>query len=500
MKILLVYPKNPETFWSFKHIMKFVARKAAFPPLGLLTVGAMLPEKWQKKLIDMNVSALRDEDIDWADMVFISAMIVQKDSASEVVQRCKKVGKTIVVGGPLFSSQDNHWQDVDHYVLNEAEITLPLFLKDLAEGRPKRVYTSQERPDITLTPLPMWSLIDLKKYVTMPVQYSRGCPYNCEFCDIIIMNGRKPRTKTPSQMIAEIQSLYEAGWRGAIFIVDDNFIGNSPKVKKMLPFLIDWQKRMKYPFTFLTEASTDLAQDKELLELMSAANFYKVFIGLETPDLNSLKECGKYQNMNMDLKTAVQTIHQHGMQVMGGFIVGFDNDTSTVFDSQIKFIQQIGVVTAMVGILTALPRTRLWHRLKGENRLLGESSGENTGDSINFIPRMGVDKLQEGYRNLIATIYSPKYYYRRIDTFIKSYKPCVVTKLHLQDIRAFLRSTWRIGIFSRARIHYWKLLIKTFLTRIRCLPIATELAIMGLHFDKVSRATASVSARKKEPL
>lgn len=491
MKILMVYPQNPDTFWSFKHIMKFVARKAAFPPLGLLTVAAMLPENWDKKLVDMNVSDLNDDDIAWADMVFISAMIVQKISAMDVIQRCKAMGKTVVAGGPFFSAQDDLCPNVDHFVLNEAEITLPLFLNDLAAGCPKRVYTSKERPDIKQTPVPMWSLINLKKYVTMPVQYSRGCPYNCEFCDIVIMNGRIPRTKTPAQMITEIQSLYDAGWRGAIFIVDDNFIGNSAKVKTMLPELIAWQKRMKYPFTFLTEASTDLAQDKVLLEMMSAANFYKVFVGLETPDMDSLKECGKYQNMNLDLKTAVQTIHQHGIQVMGGFIVGFDNDTSTVFDQQIKFIQQIGVVTAMVGVLTALPRTRLWLRLKDEGRLLGESSGENTGNTINFIPRMGIDKLQEGYRGLISTIYSPKYYYRRIDTFIKNYKPRVHVKLQFQDIRAFIRSIWRIGLFSKARFHYWKLLMKTMVTRIRCLPIATELAIMGLHFEKVSRVAAS---------
>jgi radical SAM superfamily enzyme YgiQ (UPF0313 family) len=496
MKILLVYPQNPDTFWSFKHIMKFVGRKAAFPPLGLLTVAAMLPEHWQKKLVDMNVSELTDEAIDWADMVFISAMIVQKESALDVIQRSKTRGKTVVAGGPLFSSQDEPCENVDHFVLNEAEATLPVFLEDLKAGRLQRVYTSQDRPDIKQTPIPMWSLINLKKYVTMPVQYSRGCPYDCEFCDIVIMNGRIPRTKTSAQTITEIQSLYDAGWRGAVFIVDDNFIGNSSKVKTMLPELIAWQKRMKYPFTFLTEASTDLAQDEDLLEMMSAANFYKVFVGLETPNIDSLKECGKYQNTKIDLRTAVQTIHQHGIQVMGGFIVGFDNDTTYVFDNQLKFIQQVGVVTAMVGILTALPRTRLWRRLKSEGRLLGESSGGNMEDTTNFIPKMGIEKLQEGYRNLVSTIYTPKFYYRRIDTFIKSYKPRVHAKLRFQDIRAFVRSIWRIGLFSKARFHYWKLLIKTTLTRIRCLPIATELAIMGLHFEKVSRASASAHSNK----
>jgi radical SAM superfamily enzyme YgiQ (UPF0313 family) len=496
MKILMVYPQNPDTFWSFKHIMKFVGRKAAFPPLGLLTVASMLPENWQKKLVDMNVTELSDADIAWADMVFISAMIVQKDSAVDVIERSKALGKTIIAGGPWFSSQETLCDGVDHFVLNEAEVTLPMFLADYAAGKLKKVYTSQERPDIRQTPVPMWSLINLKKYVTMPVQYSRGCPFDCEFCDIVIMNGRIPRTKTPEQIITEIQSLYDAGWKGAIFIVDDNFIGNSRKVKQMLPELIAWQKRMKYPFTFLTEASTDLAEDIELLEMMRDANFYKVFVGLETPDVESLKECGKYQNTTIDLKTAVQIIHQHGMQVMGGFIVGFDNDTPSVFETQIRFIQQIGVVTAMVGVLTALPQTRLWRRLKEEDRLLSDSSGENTGSNLNFIPRMGVEKLQEGYRTIVSTIYSPKYYYKRIDTFIKNYTPSVKTRLHYQDFHAFFRSLWRIGLFSKSRFRYWKLMIKTGLTRMRCLPIATELAIMGLHFEKVSRNEAKNKSRK----
>lgn len=498
MKILLVYPKNPDTFWSFKHIMKFVACKAAFPPLGLLTVASMLPAEWEKKLVDLNVSDLKDADIDWADMIFISAMIVQKASALEVIARCKQKNRTVVAGGPFFSSQSDPCEGVDHFVLNEAEITLPLFLADLEAGCPKPIYSSTERPDIKNTPIPMWSLINLKKYVTMPVQYSRGCPFNCEFCDIIIMNGRVPRTKSTEQIVAEVDSLYKAGWRGSVFIVDDNFIGNTAKVKAMLPELIAWQKRMNYPFTFLTEASTDLAQDIELLELMSAANFFKVFVGLETPNIDSLKECGKYQNTHIDLKTAVQTIHQHGIQVMGGFIVGFDNDTTTVFDTQIRFIQQIGVVTAMVGVLTALPQTRLWRRLKQENRLLSESSGENTGVNLNFVPKMGIEKLQEGYRTIVSTIYSPKCYYQRINTFIKSYKPTARMHLSVQDVRALFRSIWRIGLLSKARFRYWRLMLKTGLTRIRCLPIATELAIMGLHFEKVSNAEKKEAAARRQ--
>jgi radical SAM superfamily enzyme YgiQ (UPF0313 family) len=487
MKILLVYPEYPNTFWSFKYVLKFVAKKAAFPPLGLLTVGAMLPADWEKKLVDVNVEPLMDEQILRADIVFISAMIIQKKSAQEIIDRCRNLGRKVVAGGPAFTTKHDGFSGVDHFVLNEAEVTLPLFLADLAAGSLKRIYVSQEKPTLAETPIPLWSLINIKDYAALAVQYSRGCPYNCEFCDIIVMNGRRPRIKSAAQIKKEFQAIYDTGWRKSVFIVDDNFIGNRHEVKKMLPELIAWQKERKFPFTLLTEASTDLANDEELMQMMSDANFFKVFLGLETPDNKSLKECGKYQNAAMNLVEAVNTIHRHGIQVMGGFIVGFDNDTESIFEEQIKFIQQIGVVTAMVGLLTALPKTRLWHRLETEGRLLSESTGENTDGSLNFVPVMGVENLQAGYRKILKTIYSPKCYYQRINTFIANYTPTVRTKIKREDLRPFYRSAWRIGIISRARFRYWRLLIKTLIKKRTALPIAVELAIYGLHYDKIAR-------------
>jgi len=487
MKVLFVYPEYPDTFWSFKHVLKFISKKAAFPPLGLLTIGAMLPEKWQKKLVDLNVESLEDFHIVWADMVFLSAMIVQKKSAQKIIDRCKAHGKKIVAGGPAFTTQHEEFTGVDHFVLNEAEVTLPLFLHDLEQGRPEKIYTSSKRPDIRETPIPLWSLINIQDYATMAIQYSRGCPYNCEFCDIVIMNGRTPRSKTPEQMKKEFQSLYDMGWRQSVFIVDDNFIGNRHEVKKMLPILADWQKEKKYPFTLLTEASTDLANDEDLMQMMSKTNFFKVFLGLETPDKDSLKECGKFQNTSRNLVKAVHTIHKHGMQVMGGFIVGFDNDTEAIFEAQINFIQQIGVVTAMVGVLTALPQTRLWQRLKDEGRLLGGATGENTDGILNFRPKMGIETLNDGYKKILASIYAPKFYYQRINTFLENYTPTVISKIQKQDIIAFLRSAWRVGIISRARFHYWRLLIRTFIKKRMALPIAVELAIHGLHYEKIAK-------------
>ena len=492
MKVLLVYPRYPDTFWSFKHILKFVSKKAAFPPLGLMTVASMLPGEWEKRLVDANVANLKDKDIAWADMVFISAMIVQEKNAKEIIDRCRAQGKTIVAGGPAFTINPDKFRGVDHLVLNEAEVTLPLFLKDLADNSPKPVYRSSERPDIAETPTPLWSLINFKDYVTMNVQFSRGCPFNCEFCDIPIMNGSNPRTKTPDQMITEIQALYDAGWKGSIFIVDDNFIGNKVKVKTLLHHLIEWQKRHKYPYKLLTEASTNLADDEELMKLMSAANFHKVFLGIETPNLESLEECSKYQNTRRDLVESVRTIHRNGLQVMGGFIVGFDSDRESIFETQIQFIQKIGVVTAMVGILNALPQTRLWKRLKVEGRLLNDFTGENTDGTLNFIPRMGKEKLIEGYKKLISTIYSPDKYYKRIDTFIRHYRVTVKGSTSLPDVFAFIRSMWRIGVLSRARFHYWKLLVKTYRNNKDAFPIAVELAIAGLHFDRVTRGIVCV--------
>ncbi|MBN1502676.1 DUF4070 domain-containing protein [Candidatus Woesearchaeota archaeon] len=492
MKVLLVYPKYPNTFWSFDYALKFVSKKASMPPLGLLTVASLLPHDWNKKLVDCNVRALEDREILWADLVFISAMIVQKTHAQEIIKRCKYFNKTVVAGGPVFTTQSENFSGADHFVLNEAEATLPKFLDDFINGKAKRIYRSKQRPDITKTPLPDWSLINLKNYATMAVQYSRGCPHNCEFCDIVIMNGRIPRIKTPGQIIKELEALYKAGWRESIFFVDDNFIGNKLHVKKMLAHLILWQKRHKFPFRFLTEATADLAKDERLMRMMSAANFCKVFLGIETPDIDSLKECGKYHNTNLNLAEAVKTIQAHGMQVMGGFIVGFDNDKTTIFDRQIRFIQQVGIVTAMVGLLNATPQTRLWHRLKAEGRLLKETTGENTDGSLNFIPKMDTEKLIEGYKKILRTIYSSTDYYKRINIFIRNYKPTAISKINRADFFAFIKSLWKIGVLSKSRFRYWWLLFKTAATKAKALPIAIELAIYGQHFEKVTKRILSV--------
>jgi radical SAM superfamily enzyme YgiQ (UPF0313 family) len=488
MRILLVYPQYPDTFWSFKHALKFVSKKAAFPPLGLLTVAAMLPGEWEKKLVDMNVTRLTDEDIRRADYVFISAMVVQRDSVLEVIGRCKRLGTRIVAGGPLFTTGYEEFDGVDHFVLGEAEVTLPLFLEGLEKGCAQPIYSSDTRPDISKTPIPLWSLINSKNYSSMNIQYSRGCPFDCEFCDIVLLNGHTPRTKDKEQLLAELDALYRRGWRGGVFIVDDNFIGNRKKLKlEILPAIIEWRKGKKYPFPLFTESSINLADDEELMKLMVAAGFNTVFIGIETPNEESLVECAKSQNQNRDLVASIKKIQNYGLEVQGGFIVGFDSDPPSIFKNQINFIQKSGIVTAMVGLLSAPPGTRLFQRLKKENRLTKDFTGNNTDCSLNFIPKMNHDTLINGYKHILNTIYSPRQYYERVKTFLREYKPRRGTARRLQShhIRAFFKSIWFLGIREKGRRYYWKLFLSTLLKQPRKFPISISLSIYGYHFRKV---------------
>jgi len=466
--------------------------------LGLLTVAAMLPDEWQKKLVDMNTTTLTDENIKWADYVFISAMIVQKESVKELITRCRKLNAKIVAGGPLFTTSYKQFElyeqvdlsYVDHFVLGEAEATLPLFLEDLKKGCAQHIYTSNEHPDITETPVPNWELIDMKKYASMNIQYSRGCPFNCEFCDIILLNGHRPRTKDKHQLVAEFEALYRQGWRDGVFIVDDNFIGNKKKLKEeTLPEIIRWSQERKYPFSFFTEASINLADDEELMQLMTKAGFETVFVGIETPNKESLVECSKLQNVNRDLIASVKKIQNCGLQVQGGFIVGFDSDPPSIFKSQINFIQSSGIVTAMVGLLNVPPGTRLYKRLEKENRILPGGSGDNTDGAINFIPKMNHEVLINGYKDIVKTIYSAKQYYERIKIFLKEYKPRGLRKgkLHFCHIRAFGKSMWILGVKEKGRRYYWRLFGSTLFKKPRAFPLFVTLTVYGFHFRKIAK-------------
>jgi radical SAM superfamily enzyme YgiQ (UPF0313 family) len=485
----MVYPMYPDTFWSFKHALKFVSKKASFPPLGLLTVASMLPKDWNKKLIDMNANQLTDDEILWADLVFISAMSIQSASANEVIERCISLNAKIVAGGPLFTSSPELYENVDYLILNEAEITLPLFLNDLGDGNPKHIYTSDDWADIAATPLPQWDLVSMNNYTSMNLQYSRGCPFDCEFCDITVLYGRIPRTKTKEQVIAELDALYFTGWRGPVFFVDDNFIGNKVKLKKeILPAITEWMTKRKNPFYLNTEASINLADDEDLMWQMAKAGFEAVFIGIESTNKQSLIECHKPQNANRDLIASVKKIQQFGLEVQGGFIVGFDNDHPQIFEELTNFIQQSGIVTAMVGLLNAPKGTKLEKRLIEEGRMLNDFTGNNTDFTINFIPKMDSEILSDGYKSILKTIYSPKYFYERVMRFMKDFEPKKKKVFHLNPnyILALFRSIVKLGVIGEERIYYWKLFLWTLFRKPQLFSLAILFAIYGFHFKKIS--------------
>jgi radical SAM superfamily enzyme YgiQ (UPF0313 family) len=486
MNVLLIYPRFPDTFWSFRYALSFIGKKAAFPPLGLLTVAALLPEEWSRRLVDVNVNDLTDNDLSWADMVFIGAMAVQQESAKQIIARCRARGLKVIAGGPFFTAEPDEFEEVDHLVLDEAELTVPSFIEDLQNGRLKRVYRASGFCDLHRTPIPSWDLIPMKRYASMSIQFSRGCPFNCEFCNVTALFGHRPRLKASQQVIAELDRLYDAGWRGSIFFVDDNFIGNKRYLKaELLPALIDWRKDKK-GCVFFTEASIDLADDPELLDLMVKAGFDTVFIGIESPDEACLTECHKTQNKNRDLLENVKIIHHAGLQVMGGFIVGFDNDTHSTFQRQIDFIQKSGIVTAMVGILQAPPGTRLFDRLQMENRVVSAFSGDNVNGTTNIIPKMGLDRLLDGYRSIMKQIYSPKIFYRRVRTFFRQIRaPEFKSPLDVQRFFAIIRSGFWLGVWGKERFQYWHLLLWTLICKPKLLSLAVTLAIYGHHYRTI---------------
>lgn len=490
MNILLVFPECPDSFWSFRHALRFISKKAAIPPLGLITVSAMFPEGWNKRLVDMNVGKLKTADIQWADYVFISAMYIQKESVDNVIAECIKHKTKMIAGGPLFTQEYEHYPQIDHFILNEAEITFPLFLTDFLAGRtPDKVYKTAAFADITTTPVPDYHLLSRKDYAFMNLQVSRGCPFACDFCEITSLLGHKVRMKTTRQIIAELDTLYKLNWHGSVFVVDDNFIGNKASIKAdLLPAMIAWMKERKYPFTFNTQTSINLADDKDLMQLMVQAGFSSTFIGIETPEEQSLKDCNKVQNNNRDLLQSVKTIQHAGIQVSAGFIVGFDTDSATVFQRQTDFIQKSGIVSAMVGLLNAPKNTALYDRLESENRLTVETTGNNTDLSMNFIPKMDTVVLLDGYKKLIKSIYSVKPYYKRIRQFMLNFKQTQTagqSNIEFGHVMGFLKSMFIIGVVNRGRWQYWRFFVWTLLRRPNLFMDAMTFTVYGYHFRTV---------------
>lgn len=483
----MVYPEFLDSFWGFKHSLKFAFKKAVTPPLGLLTLANLLPAEWDIRLVDMNVRHLKNSDIRWADLVFLSAIQLQAASVDRVIQLCKKHGKQTVAGGPLFTTYHDRYPNIDHLVLNEAEITLPEFLQDWNNGKPQKKYTSPEWTDMSASPLPRWDLVKAQDYFLMNIQYSRGCPFNCDFCDVTQLYGNRQRTKSTAQILKELDLIHARGWRDQVLFVDDNFIGNKQALKReLLPVLATWMRSKNNPFTFYTQVSLDLADDEDLMRLLTAAGFNTVFVGVETPHEASLHECAKNQNVKRDLVACVKKIQRLGLQVQGGFIVGFDNDPPTIFQDQINFIQQSGIVTAMVGILQPLRGTRLYARLEKEKRLLAGFPGNNTDGSVHFIPSMGQEALVAGYRQLVETIYLPANYYARIRRFFSEYHACVSMVAHknIRTLLTFLRTSWFLGVLGKERKYYWRHFLWILVNKPKQIRLYMTLAVFGYHHRK----------------
>ena len=486
MNALLIYPKFPDTYWSFSHALRFVGKRAAQPPLGLMTIGALLPRAWSKRLVDANVERLKDADLAWADVALVSGMHVQQDDLVAIVDRCRAHGVRTVVGGPIASSLPQATLHADHVVIGESEDLMAAVARDLEQGTAKSVYQADERPSMEHSPLPDLSLIKMKNYHTMTIQYSRGCPFNCEFCDIIEIYGRRPRTKSVKQVLAELDQLYAAGWRDSVFMVDDNFIGNKPRVKVLLAAMAEWMNTHGRPFNFTTEASLNLAEDAELMQLMKDAGFTAVFLGIETPDTCSLVANHKEQNVRRDMLESIRTIQQYGMEVMGGFILGFDTDKEDIFDRLVDFIQKSAIPIAMVGLLEAMPGTQLFRRLRSEGRILSAGNGNNTNCQLNFRPHMNAARLVEGYQSVLKRIYSCDAYYERAKLFLSRCHPDYQKRLSWSNLRAFFTSIMRQGVLGRARLSYWKFVLTAATKYRRSFTMAMTLAVMGYHFQTLT--------------
>jgi radical SAM superfamily enzyme YgiQ (UPF0313 family) len=489
---LFVYPEVPDTYWSYKHALSFVGKRALMPPLGIATVAAMVPDTYECRIVDLNVEKLSTRLIQAAELVLVSAMIVQADSMREVIARCGQSGTAVAVGGPYITSCRESIEGVDYAILGEAEEVFPRFLADYAAGTPKAVYTCEGRPELSAVPIPRFELLKLRYYQTLPLQFSRGCPFDCEFCDIVHLFGHRTRTKSPEQFIAELDAVLATGFRGAIFIVDDNFIGNRRAVKALLRAVSAWQAEHGNPFLLSTEASIDLASDDELLDLMVGAGFNMVFVGIETPEAESLAAVGKLQNLKGDVVASVRKIQERGIEVTGGFIIGFDSDPPDIFDLQIDFVQQLAIPTAMVGLLMALPNTKLYDRLVREGRMLSEATGNNTHNSaLNFVPKMPREVLETGYYRVLQTIYSPRRYFERCLEVLSRYPKNEQTQKLLGRVRAkeiyALVSSLVRQTFSRYGLAYLSYLIRGARRRPDLFVGLVTMAVQGCHYFTITR-------------
>ena len=498
VKVLMVWPSFPASFWSLGEVMQMVPERSLVPPLGLITVAALCPAQWEIRLVDLAFQDLRDEDILWADLVMVSAMAVQRKGVRMTLERASQLNRRTMIGGPYASSDPYALLPLaDHVVVGEPDEIFPQIALDLERGSARRLYSIEEKPDVSRTPVPRFDLLALNKYTFMSVQFSRGCPFTCEFCDIITIYGRRPRTKSPAQLTGELDALLELGWRKDVFVVDDNFIGNHKAALELAQELERWQRRNRYPFGFFTEASIDLAARPALLDAMVKANFWRVFIGIESPSAEALKETKKFQNLRHDLLDSIRFIQQHGLWVMGGFIVGFDSDPPDIFDRQIEFVERAAIPWAMTGMLQAPPTTPLYERMKKEGRLLEDKPEPSNFDPPNFRTVLPLPELLGGTKRMLLALYDPRRFYQRVLDSLERWqlqpeqKASAISSRYLLTV--LVKSVWKQGVLSRYRGAYWRFMRRLMMRWGRNPQkrrLGFELALSGHHFIRYARQVA----------
>ncbi len=504
---------SPHGFWNYREVCRLVGAKYPASPLGLITMAALLPEDWDVELVDMNTRKLDDSKIDEADLVFIGGMLPQQAEVLRLIDRVHSRGKKVVVGGPDPTSQPGRYQSADYLVLGEAEASLPLFLEDLEKGAPSGLYKTEERPDMAASPIPRFDLLNFDDYIMIGVQFSRGCPFNCEFCDIIELYGRIPRTKPPDRIVEELETLYRLGHRGHVDFVDDNFIGNKKRAKEILRAVLEWSKRRGHPFYFSTEASLNLADDGEILSLMAELDFRYVFVGIESPDESVLESAGKKSNLGRDMAGDLHKIYSHGIVVNAGFILGFDHETDGIAERVVDFVRKGKICMAMVGLLYALPNTRLTRRLRSEKRLFddydlrSQSSADDvdqTTSGINFLTRRPRERIIADFLFILEELYSPKDYFDRCLGLSRTlrvepkFKPPF--RILLRYARGFFNGTIKLGFRPSTAWYWWRNLLALLFTRPSSLETLVNLMVMYLHFGKQAAFLKKVmEAKLREP-
>jgi len=489
MRVLLVNPLHPPSYWGLQHLMPFVGRRSLMAPLSLITVAAMLPDDWSIRLIDLEIEPLSDDDICSADVVMLSGMIIQRESLQAVLVRCRRLGVRTVVGGPYATAMPETLDSADHLVIGEGEDIVPELASDLEAGRARRIYREAEKPDITTSPIPRFDLLQHDAYHYLALQFSRGCPFLCEFCDITTLYGRRPRTKTAAQVVRELDAIRETGFRGSVMFVDDNFIGNRKRAAEVLPAIADWRSDTGAPLDFFTETSIDLAEHPELVKLMTQAGFYATFVGIETPSRESLRETGKVQNLKHDMVEQLESLRAAGMDIRGGFVLGFDSDGPQIFDEMIDFVQRAGVPYATVSLLVALPNTPLYGRMKREGRLRPDSVHGDFQAFSNIVTRMPTETLIEGYIRVLETLYEPAVFFDRcriqLSTWVAA--PGLDRTDLLSGLRVMWRSIQRLGLFGPYRREYWRFLVWVLRRHPSKFSLAVSQTCAGHHYITFTR-------------